>query len=56
MNIPPNQNSLQQMGRLKSNASWRAMYSGEERQKVVQIIINTLTELHGSIQILMFNG
>ena len=24
------------------------MYSGEERQKVVQIIINTLTELHGS--------
>ena len=48
MNIPPNQNSLQQMGRLKSNASWRAMYSGEERQKVVQIIINTLTELHGS--------
>ena len=49
MNIPPNQNSLQQMGGGSNpNASWRAMYSGEERQKVVQIIINTLTELHGS--------
>ncbi|KAI5968662.1 GAL11 [Candida margitis] len=28
--------------------SWHGMYTGEERQRVVQIIMDTLTDLHGS--------
>lgn len=29
-------------------ASWHGMYTGEERQKVVQIIMDTLSDLHGT--------